>query len=297
MSIDLLKKRSKGAADRLADALGKMNKKKSYDKDKRFWELTVDKAGNGRATIRFLPTVAEDESGVPWVQRFNHGFQVGRRWFIEECPTTIGGECPVCEANSELWETNDKKNQDIVRARKRKLSYVSNILVVDDPADPENNGKVFLFRYGAKIFDKIQLALKPEFEEDARFNPFDPWEGQNFFLRARNVENQRNYDTSRFSGDAAKLGSDADIESIWKQCHSLEAFHSPTLFKSYDDLKAAFDKIVSAKPALSQPAQQRAMPVDDEDTDRGPAATAEADSPPWDEDDQTLDYFSKLAND
>jgi len=181
MSFKDMKSRSKKGFEKLNKELEKINTSNSSFKDDRIWKATQDKSGNGYAVIRFLP--APEGEDVPWVRRFNHGFKGPGGWCIENCPTTIDGSCPICEANSELWNSGTESNKNIARDRKRKLSYYANILVVSDSTHPENDGKVFLFRFGKKIFDKIQEAMNPEFEDENPVNPFDFWEGANFKLK------------------------------------------------------------------------------------------------------------------
>jgi hypothetical protein len=214
--------------------------------DTRFWQPTVDKAGNGMAIIRFLPAPAVDgDDALPWVRTFSHGFQGPGGWFIDNCLTTLNDKCPVCEHNSTLWNSGIEANKEIVRKQKRKLSYVANIYIVSDPSNPENEGSVRLFKFGKKIFDKITEAMNPEFADETPLNPFDMWEGANFKMKIRNVEGYRNYDKSEFADKSALLnGDDAQLESIWKQEHSLKEITDKKNFKSYDALKARLDKVL-----------------------------------------------------
>jgi hypothetical protein len=214
--------------------------------DDRFWQPTVDKAGNGLAIIRFLP--AKDGEDIPFVRIFSHNFKGPGGWLIENCLTTRNEKCPVCEENTLLWNSGIEDNKAIVRGvngqagRKRKLSYISNILVVKDKDHPENDGKVFLYKYGAKIFGKIEDASKPEFEDSQVINPFDMWEGANFKLKIANVEGYRNYDKSIFEAPTQVDKSEAVMEEIYNKLYSLQAFVADDQFKSYDALKGRFDK-------------------------------------------------------
>ena len=212
--------------------------------DDRLWQATKDKVGNALAVIRFLPPALEEE--IPWARVYSHGFQNKNTgsWYIENCPTTIGQKCPLCEANTVLWNTGLEKNKNVVRDRKRRLSYMSNILVISDPAAPENEGKVKLFRYGKKIFDKINSAMCPEFADMKPVNPFDPWEGANFKLRVRKYEGFTNYDKSEFSEPAA-IGDDTMIENLLKQTYPLAEFADAKKFKGYDELKARLNKVLA----------------------------------------------------
>ncbi len=270
--------------------------------DDRFWKPTVDKAGNGLAVIRFLPAPAGEE--LPWVRIWDHGFQGPTgKWYIENSLTTLNKPDPVAELNSELWNSGIEANKEIARKQKRRLSYVSNILVIRDPANPENEGKVFLYKYGKKIFDKIKDVMQPTFEDEAPVNPFDLWEGANFKLKIRQVEGYRNYDKSEFDGPTALSDDDAELERVWKQSHSLAAFLDPSNFKSYDELKAKLDAVLSGGSRV--PTAEKVNPLDAEDElfvetkmKAAPAARAVDDTPPWNnDDDDTMSYFSSLADD
>jgi hypothetical protein len=227
--------------------------------DERLWQPTKDKVGNAVAVIRFLPPALEEE--IPWARVYSHGFQNKNTgsWYIENCPTTIGQKCPLCEANTILWNTGLEKNKNVVRDRKRRLSYMSNILVISDPAMPENEGKVKLFRYGKKIFDKINSAMCPEFADMKPVNPFDPWEGANFKLRVRKYEGFTNYDKSEFS-EPAVIGDDDMIENLLKQTYPLAEFAEVKKFKSYDELKARLNKVLAEDVAVRENVE-----ADDED--------------------------------
>jgi hypothetical protein len=270
--------------------------------DDRFWKPTVDKAGNGQAVLRFLPAPAGEE--LPWVRMYDHGFQGPTgKWYIENSLTTINKPDPLGELNSELWNSGIEANKEIARKQKRRLSYISNVLVIRDPANPENEGKVFLYKYGKKIFDKIKDVMQPTFEDEAPVNPFDLWEGANFKLRIRQVDGYRNYDKSEFDG-ATPLDEDEDkLEQVWKSTHSLAAFLDPSNFKTYDELKAKLNAVLSGGARLAT--AEKVNPLDAEDElfvetkmKSTPAARAVDDTPPWNEDsDDTMSYFSSLADD
>jgi hypothetical protein len=225
-------------ASKLQEELEKSNKTNDY-KDDRFWRPTLDSASNGYAVIRFLPAVEGED--IPWVKLYSHAFKGKGGWFIHNCPTTLGEKCPVCEGNSELWNSGTESDKRIARDRKRKLTYISNILVVEDPAAPQNKGKVFLFKYGKKIFEKIQEQMNPEFQDESAVNPFDFWKGANFKLKIRKVDGYVNYDKSEFSA-ASELfdGDDAKLEALWKKQYALKEFINPKEFKSYSELKTKF---------------------------------------------------------
>lgn len=293
MSFASLKKSSKACFAALVE---KMNAEKSnsYNREEGFWQPDVDKAGNGYAIIRFLP--APEGEDMPYVKLYNHAFKVRNRWYIENCPTTIGSQCPVCDVNNDLWETGSQVNQDIVRKRKRQLSYITNILVISDAKHPENEGKVFLFRFGQKIFSKIMNAVQPEFEDEIPFNPFDFWEGANFKLKIRNLEGYRNYDKSEFEAPSALFdGDDEALESLWKTQKSLKELVSDSQFKSYGELKKKFDAVVG--PATST---SRVIEDDDEDPPfdiEPPKSVSNPVTPTSSDDDDDLAMYAKLLDD
>jgi hypothetical protein len=255
--------------------------------DTRFWQPEVDKAGNGMAIIRFLPAPAADgDDALPWVRVFNHGFQGPGGWYIENSLTTLNQKDPVSEYNSILWNSGIEANKEIARKQKRRLTYISNILVVSDPKHPENEGQIKLYKYGKKIFDKISEAMNPEFADETPLNPFDFWEGANFKIKIRQVEGYRNYDKSEFDSITPVDGDDAALEAIWKKEYSLKEFLEPKQFKSYDTLKAKLDKVLGLDGVA--PVKTKA-----EDTILTPAKSA----PSLNENDEELDYFRSLAED
>ena len=257
--------------------------------DTRFWAPTVDKSGNGMAVIRFLPAPSIDgDDGLPWVRRFDHGFQGPGGWFIDNCLTTVGDKCPVCEHNSTLWNSGVEANKEIVRKQKRRLSYVANIYVISDPSNPENEGTVRLYKFGKKIFDKISEVMNPEFPDETPLNPFDLWEGANFKLKIRNVEGYRNYDKSEFADKSALLDGDDDkLEAIYTKEHSLKDFTDKKHFKPYEQLKARLDKVLGF--------EGDAVPnIRAEDVEL-PATVTRAKAPVSTTVDDDLDYFKSLA--
>ena len=247
MSLSDLKK-SNSNFDFLQKELEKIanpeKEKTSFQEDARYWRAAVDKAGNGYAIVRFLPAIEGEE--LPWVRVFSHGFQgPSGRWYIENSLTTLGKSDPVSDANNELWNSGSEANKELARKRKRRLNYISNILVVKDPANPENEGKTFLFKYGKKIFDKINDVMFPAFADEQAVNPFDFWKGANFNLKIRKVEGFTNYDKSEFEGTTELFeGNDDKIEAVWKGQHSLQQFVDPSNFKPYEELKKKFDEII-----------------------------------------------------
>jgi hypothetical protein len=301
MSFANLKKQSKlgSLTEKLVKEVEKMNSS-GNSVDERFWSLTVDKAQNGYAVIRFLP--APDGEDLPFVKIYSHAFQGSSGWLIDNCLTTLNQKCPVCEHNSGLWNSGMDSNKEVARKQKRKLTYVSNIYVVKDPANPENEGKVFLFKYGKKIFDKLTEAMQPEFEDETPIDPFDFWTGANFKLKAKNVAGYRNYDSSEFASQNALLNDDA-MEAIWKKQYSLAEFVSPDQFKSYEEMKKRLESVLGGKSTRVD------SEVEDEDDYRGPAPSLTEDlrselnnlkpTRPVedDDDDDALSYFAKLAED
>jgi len=266
---------------------GGTTEKKSYE-DTRFWRPSVDKAGNGYAVIRFLPSPKGED--IPWVQLWSHSFQGPTgKWFIENSLTTLNQKDPVSEHNSALWNSGIESDKDIARKQKRRLSYIANVYIVKDPANPENEGEVKLFKFGKKIFDKLNDLMNPEFDDETPVNPFDLWEGANFKLKIRNVEGYRNYDKSEFDTPAPASEDDDDLERIWSSEYSLQEFVSPENFKTYDELKARLNFVldltsdVESTPAPVRQARQETV---EETTDD-----------PWadDSDDDGLTYFEKLA--
>ena len=298
MSFTNLKKQSKlgSLTEKLVKEVEKMNSSNSSGDD-RFWRLECDKAQNGYAVIRFLP--APDGEDLPFVKLYSHAFQGSGGWYIENSRTTIGEKDPVSEHNGQLWNSGIDANKEIARKQKRKLTYISNIYVVKDPSNPENEGKNFLYKYGKKIFDKISAAMKPEFEDETPIDPFDFWQGANFKLKAKNVAGYRNYDSSEFAVPGALLDSDDEMEAIWKQEHSLAELVADDQFKSYDDLKKRLSSVLGTKGARTQDPETVSEEDDSYDVERTAKSTSSfsssSSSTSDDDEDETLSYFSRLA--
>jgi len=305
MSFSDLKKQSKlgSLTAKLVKEVEKMNNNASSGDD-RVWKLECDKSGNGYAVIRFLP--APNGEDLPFVKLYSHAFQGSGGWYIENSLTTLNQKDPVSELNSELWNNGTDAGKEVARKQKRKLTYVSNIYVVKDPANPDNEGKVFLYKFGKKIFDKITAAMQPEFEDETPIDPFDFWQGANFKLKAKNVAGYRNYDSSEFAAQGALLEDDDAMEAIWKKQYSLAELVAADQFKSYDELKKRLDYVLGNKGTRRQDAEV----ADEESTSRGPVRDLDEDlrtelsnlssskSSSYDEeDDDTLNYFAKLAAD
>ena len=307
MSFADLKKQSKlgSLTEKLVKEVEKMNTS-SGSSDDRVWKLDCDKSGNGYAVIRFLP--APDGEDLPFVKLYSHGFQGPGGWYIENSRTTIGDKDPVSEYNTQLWNNGTDAGKEQARKQKRKLTYISNIYVVKDPANPSNEGKVFLFKYGKKIFDKLTTAMQPEFEDEQAIDPFDFWQGANFKLKAKNVAGYRNYDSSEFASQGPLLDDDDAMEAVWKKEYSLAEFIAPSEFKTYEELKRRLDSVLGKKSSTNFDEE-----VDsEEEYSRGPVRdlddglrselnnlqpTRRSSAPVEDDDDDALSYFARLAED
>ena len=272
----------------LTKQVEKLAEKPSYE-DERIWKCERDKTGNGYAVVRFLPAPTNED--VPWVRLWSHGFKGPGGWYIENSLTTprsdapSGTDDPVSKANTTLWNSGIESDKNIARDRKRKLSYYSNILILEDSTNAQNEGKVFLFRYGKKIFEKIESVMNPEFKDEEPMNPFDFWSGANFKLKIRQVEGYANYDKSEFASPSPLFdGDDAKLEDVWKQQHSLQGLLAPENFKSYQELEARFNT-VTASGTTSDYNETI------EESSADPVASPAAESTSED----TLEYFKKLA--
>ena len=299
MSFATMKKQN--SLDSLLGAAQKESapqEKKSYV-DERLWKPTMDKSGNGYAVIRFLPACEGED--LPWAKVWNHAFQGPTgQWFIENSLTTLGNNDPVSEYNSKLWNSGVESDKEIARKQKRKLQYFANIYVVSDSANPLNEGKVFLYRFGKKIFDKVMEAMQPAFEDESAINPFDFWNGANFKLKLRKVDGYWNYDKSEFEGASALSEDDDVLEGIYKKQYPLVEFTAASNFKSYDELKTRLDMVLSGTVAANTTVQTL---MEDEptatltvDTKESPAPTVTVTADDNDEDD-AMSYFEKLAED
>ena len=303
MSFASLKKQSNlgSLTAKLVKEVEKVNNS-SGGGDERLWKPELDKSGNGYAVIRFLP--APDKEEIPWAKLYTHAFQGPGGWYIENSLTTVGGKDPVSDYNRELWNSGNESDKDVVRKQKRKLSYYSNIYVVKDPTNPANEGKVFLFKYGKKIFDKIMEAMQPEFDDETPINPFDFWQGANFKLKIVKKDGFWNYDKSEFDSVAPLLGDDDALEAIWKKEYSLAAVTAADQFKSYEDLERRLKYVLGKKPAQSRyiPDSEledesegyNSRSVAEETVTRAVSTPTPSTTVDKDEDD-ALSYFQKLA--
>ena len=289
MSFSALKE-SSGKFDKLQNELEKLNTptNTSSFQDDRFWKPELDKSGNGYAIIRFLPQAADEE--LPWVRLWNHAFKGPGGWYIENSLTTINKKDPVSEYNTELWNSGNESDKDVARKQKRVLKYFANIYVVSDSKHPEHEGKVMLFKFGKKIFDKITEEMNPEFADEEALNPFDLCKGANFKLKIRKVDGYWNYDKSEFAAPTQLLESDDELEEVWKKEHSLKAFVDPTQFKNYDELKEKLNRVLTGSGVGSSTVTDiTEAPKSAKTVEYQEPVTAEAD-------DATINYFSKLAN-
>ena len=296
MSLQALRKQNS-----LSDLIGAVQKetepqeKKSYV-DERVWKPVMDKTGNGYAVIRFLPAVKDED--LPWVKVWSHAFQGPTgQWYIENSLTTIGQKDPVSEMNTAYWNSGVESDKEIARKQKRKLQYFSNIYVVSDPANPQNEGKVFLYKFGKKIFDKCMEAMQPAFQDETPLNPFDFWEGANFKLKLRKVDGFWNYDKSEFGAPEPLFDNDESIEEVWNKQYPLSEFSATTNFKSYDELKTRLDNVLAGTTVVGTAASNFDVePVETftVDTKEEPVPSVTVSD---DDDENTMSYFEKLASD
>jgi len=285
----------------MTDLIRKMedqNKKTDY-KDDRFWRPEIDKTGNGFAIIRFLPEVENED--CPWAKVYSHAFRGPGGWYIENCLTTISQKDPVSELNTQLWNSGVESDKNLARDRKRKLNYTSNIYVVSDPSNPQNEGKVFLYKYGAKIFEKLQEVMKPEFKDEEAINPFDFWKGANFRLKIRKVAGYTNYDKSEFDSSSPLCkGDDAELEKVWKSQYALTEFTNSSNFKTHQELKDRLYEVLGGdiRAAINVGYDKTAEDISESDIkEKKPQDFKSKKLPEQNVDEETdaLDYFSKLA--
>ena len=309
MSFSDLKKQSSlgSLTNKLVKEVEKMNNSGGSGGDDRLWKPEMDKSGNGYAVIRFLP--APEGEDLPWVKLYSHAFQGPGGWYIENSLTTVGGKDPVGELNRELWNSGNESDKDVVRKQKRKLSFYANIYVVKDPANPQNEGGVFLYKFGKKIFDKIMDAMQPEFEDETPINPFDFWQGANFKLKLKKVAGYWNYDSSEFDRQRPLLDDDDALEALWKKQYSLSAFTAADQFKTYDELKKRLGYVLGSKSTRNTAQEEteydnyaatEQKSVSEEDVmqklEDSYKASKQVESTSTADDDDPMSYFSKLAD-
>ena len=304
MSFASLKKASAGGGtfEKLTREIEKLNQPAAGSSaDERFWKPELDKSGNGYAVIRFLP--APDGEEMPWAKVWSHAFKgPGGQWYIENSLTTLGKDDPVGELNRELWNSGRDSDKEIARAQKRKLSYYANIYVVQDPAHPDNEGRVFLYKFGKKIFDKLVESMQPAFADESPVDPFNFWKGADFKLKIRKVDGYWNYDKSEFAAPGTLGNFDDDkLESIWKEGHSLADFEDSKNFKSYEQLEARLNLVLGktgSAPVFNEEEEEVfAKPMPSESWGKEVSDFREkavAASPVEDEED-TMSYFARLA--
>ena len=313
---DLKKQSSLGSLTaKLVKEVEKQNGGGGGGQDDRLWKPTMDKSGNGYAVIRFLP--APEGEDLPWAKMFSHAFQGTGGWYIENSLTTIGQKDPLGELNRELWNSGHDADKETVRKQKRKLSFYANIYVVKDPSNPQNEGQVFLYKFGKKIFDKIMEAMQPEFEDETAINPFDFWQGANFKLKLKKVAGYWNYDSSEFDRVSPLLDDDDALEAIWRKEYSLSALTAPDQFKTYDELKKRLDYVLGTKPQSSRrstveeeeqydnyAATEQKRVTEEEvmekleasyQSSKAPAPSVSS-SDSGDDEDDPMSYFAKLAD-
>jgi len=299
MSFAQMKKQRGEKLQSLLNETQKINQPtRGQGDDDRFWRPELDKSGNGSAVIRFLPSPEGED--LPWARTWNHGFQGPGGWYIENSLTTLGQKDPVSEHNSQLWNSGIEANKETARKQKRRLTYIANVYIVKDPTNPQNEGQIRLYKFGKKIWDKINDKMNPEFEDETPVNPFDFWEGANFKVKIRKVDGFSNYDKSEFTAPAPLLEDDDQMEAVWKKQNSLAEFTDPKNFKTYEELKEKMDRVlglVSSTPTqtftntvdVSTPPFDGGQPMKKQEE----AVTATAESESSDE----YSYFAKLAED
>ena len=298
MSFENLKSSRGSSIDKLvkaAEAVSTPKTESSSYEDDRFWKPTRDKAGNGFAVVRFLP--AKEGEDLPWVRYWDHGFKGPTGlWYIENSLTSIGQQDPVSEMNTVLWNSGRDEDKATARDRKRRLHYVSNVLIVSDPANPENEGKVKLYKFGKKIFDKIMDVMQPQFADEEPVNPYDFWEGADFKIKIRKVEGWVNYDKSEFAAPKALYeGEEARLEEVYNQLYSLQDFLNPENYKTYDELKAKLNRVLGVDAGVSMDAPMESAPVVEQPVMASDDSQPFADTADSGDDEDTLSYFAKLA--
>lgn len=294
-SFSNLKRSSGSSLEKLSKAVEAMSSSNYSNDDDKYWKCELDKSSNGYAIIRFLPAPPQDgDDGLPWIKYYDHGFQGLGGWYIEKSLTSIGQDDPMSQYNTELWNSGIEANKEQARKQKRRLHYTSNIYIVKDPKHPENEGKVFLFKFGKKIFEKVTQAMNPQFEDDKAIDPFDFWNGANFKLKIRKVDGYQNYDLSEFDSPAPLFDDDDKMEELWNTEHSLKELLEPKNFKTYAELKAKLDRVLgitsASVPRSSTVEAVKAQRIEDKEKE---VESAFVDTL---EEDSDLDYFSALLN-
>ena len=292
MSFADMKKQRKSNLSSLIKESEKISNPNTFGEvDERYWRPELDKSGNGYSIVRFLP--APNGEDLPWARMWNHGFQGPGGWYIENSLTTQGKKDPVSEYNSRLWNSGIEANKEVARKQKRRLNYTSNVYIIKDPAHPENEGQIRLYRYGKKIFDKINDLMNPEFEDETPVNPFDLWEGANFKMKIRKVEGFSNYDKSEFDTPSALLEDDDKMEEIWKTEHSLKEIVSDDKFKPFEELKEKLDRVLGLGTEYTSKPEE--VPFDGGKPYTPPPTPVTAEADDKGEEEEAMGYFQKLA--
>lgn len=292
MSFANLKRNSGSSLEKLAKAAESMNSGNQNPDAEKYWKCQVDKAGNGYAIIRFLPAPPQDgDEGLPWIKYYDHGFQGPGGWYIEKSLTSLGNEDPVSKYNSSLWDSGIDANKEIARKQKRRLHYVSNIYVIKDSSNPENEGKTFYFEYGKKIFEKLTQAMNPQFEDDQKIDPFNLWTGANFKLKIRKVDGYQNYDLSEFDKSAPLFDNDDELEVVYNSEYSLKELMEPKNFKSYEDLEKRLNKVLGlnltgSKSSTMENIKQSNIATKEKEIEESFVDTLE--------EDESMDFFAEL---
>ena len=245
-----LKKNRSKSFDALNAELSKVSSGKGNFKDPdedKYWKPTRDAAGNAFAIVRFLPAPPDED--LPFVVLYDHGFKgPNGQWYIENSRTTIGEPDPVSEYNSELWNVSADDNSPTrkqARDQKRRKHYIAGIQVIKDSGNPDNNGKVFLYKFGAKIYGKLNDLMNPQFEDEKPVNPFDFWGGANFRVKVTGQGRDTSYDKSEFDAPSEHLdGDDEALEALYKTQYSLKEVIAPEKFKTYDQLKTKLYRVL-----------------------------------------------------
>lgn len=247
-------KKGKGKLEKSVAKMKDQNPK--FKKDERFWLPTKDDTGSSNALIRLMPQ--PDIEQPPTISFFQHGFKEKGKWFIENCPSTFAEPCPVCEHIQPYWDEDTEEASNYARRYSRTKQFICNILVIKDLIKPDNNGKVKLFKFGIKIYEKIEEKIFPESELDTPVQIFDPWEGVAFKLKLRQKASRNNYDNSEFADNAGPVApNDEELEVIFNQLVDLNEFLARDKFTSYEKMAKKFYRIMkidggaatSAKPA------------------------------------------------
>jgi len=290
--------------ENIVSSIKKEINQESRGDDDRIWKPKMGSDNTGYAVVRFLP--GTDVSKTPWVRIYDHGFSgPSGKWYIENSLTTIGQKDPVSEYNSRLWNNGTEAGKEQARKQKRRTSYYANVLVIKDPANPQNEGKVKLYKFGQKIFDKVMGAMQPEFADEDPINPFDLFEGANFRIKIKMVAGYWNYDASDFEKQSPLSEDETKLEQIYNAQHDVHSLIAPDQFKSYEELQTKLNEVLGEGPTQQERTVERQVETqeaksdfddyfkaDDKPTSEGSTSSASSD------DDEDLEsYFKSLAAD